>query len=217
MKVPDRLVAVTPNFQHKRSTTLTGGLTLEIVKDFALMISKIKEGSRDWENDEYNSSEELATENLRTKNAQEGVVYCDNASVGLKKGDTVIVQHFQFTNHSGEPADTLMMVNGEYIAFVPDYEVYYKIEDGKPVPVGDFLIAKEILKVVDSSIDLIGSEPEDVKVEIVAINNKNKLGLNIGDIVFVLERYCKYPIEFQGEGYVRIREEEVIGVITPKI
>jgi len=214
MKVPKHLVAVKPNFDHKRSTTLTGGLTLEIVKDFALMMSKIKEGSKDWDNGEYDSAEELANENLRTKNAQEGIVFCDNPGLGLKAGDIVIVQHFQFTNHSGEPADTLMMVNGEYVAFVPDWEVYYKIVDGKPVPVGEFLIAKELKAKIESSIELISSDPEEVKVEIVAVNVTNKLNLKPGQVVILIEKYCKYPIEFQGEGLLRIRESEIVGIFN---
>jgi len=157
-------------------------------------------------------------ENLRERNQQLGFVMADVPSLGLKKDDTVVVQHFQFMDHSGDVAESVLKVDGKPIAFVPHYEIYYRIVDGKMEPVGEFLIAKEIPKSqLTTSLDLTFtdlSEPEmeEVIVEIVAVNKTNKLNLKQGDRVCLIEKYCVYRVEHNKETYARIRESEIVGI-----
>lgn len=194
MKTNQNIVAVKPDWSHKQFHQFSNGDQIQLET-------------------KYN-------ENLRERNQQLGFVAADNESLGLKKGDKVVVQHFQFMDHSGNVAESVLKVDGEPIAFCPSWEIYYKVEDGKMVPLGEFLIAKEIpVGQLTTSLDLQLtdlSEPlmEEVKVEIVAVNAENKLDLRVGDCVYLLEKYCKYKIQHEGVEYLRIRDEEIVGVIT---
>lgn len=225
MKPLNNKIAIYPDLEHKCSATLPNGQVLVIVKDFGDIMPKIKEGSRDWEMMDYEDPGEIK-ENLREKNPQEGIVAIDDERLGLKKGDRVIVQHFQFIDHSGNLAENVIEINGELIAFVPDYEIYCKVVEDTLVPTGEFLICNEIpvqlteivpcINTPEVSASTLGEfeiPMKEIEVEIEAVNEKNTLGLKKGDIVILIERYCKYPVEIRGKKFVRVRESEVVATV----
>ena len=193
MKTNQNIVAIKPDWDHKQFHQFSNGEKIVLET-------------------KYN-------ENLRERNQQLGFVMADVPSMGLKKDDTVVVQHFQFMDHSGDVAENVLNVDGEPIAFCPVWEIYYKIEDGQMEPVGEFLIAKEIPKgQLTTSLDLEFtdlSEPEmeEVIVEVVAVNKTNKLNLKVGQRVVLIEKYCKYKILHEKVEFLRIREEEVVAIL----
>lgn len=186
MKSINNKVLIKPNYDHKRSHTFSNGLEIIIDKE--------------------------QDPNYRTKNQQEGILVADYPKLNLKKGDTVWVQHMQFFDSYGNRSENTIQHEGEYIAVVSDHEIYFKINpDESLTPVGEYIVCNEVKKARKSEL-LIEDEMEEKLVEVEMPNPDAELNLKKGDHVYLIDHYSKYPFEWQGKNYVRIREEEIIAI-----
>lgn len=138
----------------------------------------------------------------------------------LKPGDQICVQHFQLVDHSGESLAELEDFNGEQLFRVDLKEVYFKIVDGEPVMLSNFLLCErpEAKTVTDGGI-IIPEVAQDgynrvAKRAIVRyVSDQIRAEINPGDEILFTE-FADYEVEFNGKKYLKIASDEVLGVFT---
>lgn len=161
-------------------------------------------------------------ENLRERNPNYcEVVYSGNPGrqvpglnpykkydVDVEPGDIICVQHFQLMDHSGNSMSNYSE-NGEPLFFVNFSEVFFKIVDGVPILLNDYILCE---KLPDMHINNLDYEKERFleRNAIVTHVSKYVKNVKVGDKI-KYEPYADYEVDINGKKYIRMRSDEVLG------
>lgn len=173
-------------------------------------------------------------ENLRERNPNRAeVVYVPEFSTfkgyeskfraftqSLLPGDIVYIQHFQLADHSGDSNVAMLDYDGTELFLVDLREVYFKVVDGTPIPFGSNMLCEYTNPekaftesgLIIPEVARAGRRRAEGRATVRYISPDVR-NVSVGDKI-MFEKHADYSVEFNDKQYLKITDDEVLGILT---
>lgn len=152
--------------------------------------------------------------NLRERNPNLGIVYglSKENTLKLNVGDYVITSHFAFTggigvNKSYEMNDHVV-VDGKKLFKIHPNDIHFTYNDKVIAPIGTYLGVEQVEDTIEQS-GIMTTVLHKDRGRVIYPN----CGIPYGTEV-LLEQHALYEVNFDKKTFYRIRESEIVGIIT---
>lgn len=136
----------------------------------------------------------------------------------LSSGDNVCVQHFQIVDHNGNSNAFAVDKDGNDLFLVDIREVYFRDNGGTPETCSNYILCEreDLVETTESGIII----PETIQDEYrrgtsraVVRYTSDQLTYNIkpGDVILFI-KYADYELTYGGKTYLKLAEDEIMGV-----
>lgn len=159
--------------------------------------------------------------NLRERNPQVGIVEAVfDECKDLKVGDRVLIHHFTFNDGNGDPVTPVVVVGGQPMYHVPYSECFYTLDENGEVerPVGDYVLCiseqepepEQTAGGVFIPQTATSHRKQRDQRDLTVLHAGNSPHVKVGDII---RANYHYEITINKNKYIRVREENILGVI----